>query len=244
MIPLFRAILAETLKLRRSLVLLLAAAPPTMLGLMLLAMLLTGNGADRWDQLALSGAAMWAYLLMPLTVTALTALMAGIEHGCAGWTWSLVQPVPKTVIFVAKALVTIFLMGLISLGIGIAILAAGHIATGLQTSILLEGAPPYAVLASLLVKMWLASLLMTAIQFAIAYGTTNFATPVVVGIGGVFVSVVATSSEYGVFFPWLLPVNMLASAPERAQQALMTGSIGGALVFTLACLWLARRDWR
>lgn len=244
MIVLFRAIYAEALKLKRSLVLLLAAAPPLMLGLMILAMLLTGNGADSWDQLALSAAAIWAYLLMPLTVTALTALMASIEHGCAGWTWSLAQRVPKSIIFSAKALVTTCLMALISLGIGISVLTAGHIAGALDSSIVLDGAPAYALMSTLLGKMWLASLLMTAIQFTIAHAASNFATPVIVGIGGVFVSVVATSSKYGVFFPWLLPVNMLASAPERAQQALLTGSIGGVLVFTLACLWLAHRDWR
>ncbi|WP_306017421.1 ABC transporter permease [Oceanicaulis sp. MMSF_3324] len=244
MIQLLRALLAESMKLNRSLVLLLAAAPPAMLGLMILMVILTGNSADRWDQMALSGAAIWAYLLMPLTVTALTALMAGIEHGCSGWTWSLAQPTPKVTVFLAKALVTLGVTALITLGVGVSILLAGHIALLIDGSIVMEGAPPYAMMAGLMAKMWLASLLMTAIQFTVAHAVSNFATPVIVGIGGVFVSVVATSSEYGVFFPWLLPVNMLASSPERAQQALLTGSAGGVLLFALASIWLARRDWR
>lgn len=244
MIALLRATHAETMKLKRSLVLLLAAAPPIMLGLMVIATTLTGNGPDTWQQLSMSGAAIWAYLLMPLTITALTALMASLEHGCAGWTWSLVQPVPKTIVFAAKAVVTVGLVALISAGIGASVLAAGLFVQLIAPDQAVSGTPPYALMAGLLFKMWLAGLFMTGLQFTIAHAVSSFATPVIVGIGGVFVSVVATSSEYGVFFPWLLPVNMLASEPERAQQALLTGSVGGVVIFALACVWLARRDWR
>lgn len=244
MIELVRATLAEVLKLNRSLVLLLAAAPPLMLGLMVIAAALSGNGPDSWDQLAMSGAAIWAYLLMPLTVTALTALLAGIEHGCAGWTWTLAQPIPKAVIFAAKALVAIGLVALISAGVGLSLIIGGHAVQLASPDLAMTGEPPYGLLATLMVKMWLAGLLMTALQFAVAHAVSNFATPVIVGIGGVFVSVVATSSQYGVYFPWLLPVNMLASDADRAAQALWTGSLGGLAIFTLACLYLARRDWR
>lgn len=244
MIQLYRAVIAESMKLNRSLVLLLAAAPPLMLGLMVVAVVLSRDMTENWDQIGMSGAAIWAYLLMPLTVTALTALMAGIEHGCAGWTWSLAQPVPKSIIFTAKALVTLAVTALISAGVALAVLGGGHLVQMIDTDMVMEGEPPYAFMAALMVKMWLASLLMTAIQFTVAHAASSFATPVIVGIGGVFVSVVATSSKYGVFFPWLLPVNMLATDDDRALQALLTGSVGGLALFIIACLWLARRDWR
>lgn len=244
MIQLYRAVIAESMKLNRSLVLLLAAAPPLMLGLMVVAVVLSRDMTENWDQIGMSGAAIWAYLLMPLTVTALTALMAGIEHGCAGWTWSLAQPVPKSIIFTAKALVTVAVTALISAGVALAVLGGGHLVQMIDTDMVMEGEPPYAFMAALMVKMWLASLLMTAIQFTVAHAASSFATPVIVGIGGVFVSVVATSSKYGVFFPWLLPVNMLATDDDRALQALLTGSVGGLALFIIACIWLARRDWR
>lgn len=244
MIQLYRAVIAESMKLNRSLVLLLAAAPPLMLGLMVVAVVLSRDMTENWDQIGMSGAAIWAYLLMPLTVTALTALMAGIEHGCAGWTWTLAQPVPKSIIFTAKALVTVAVTALISAGVALAVLGGGHLVQMIDTDMVMEGEPPYAFMAALMVKMWLASLLMTAIQFTVAHAASSFATPVIVGIGGVFVSVVATSSKYGVFFPWLLPVNMLATDDDRALQALLTGSVGGLALFIIACIWLARRDWR
>ena len=80
-------------------------------------------------------------------------------------------------------------------------------------------------------------------QWGIAHRFRSFAAPVAIGIGGTFVAVAATSSEYGIFFPWLMPVNMLAADPERAQIALALGGGGGALLFVLLVIWLSRRDW-
>lgn len=239
-----RAVRAELTKLNRSLVWLLAAAPPGMMGIMILGMGLSGNGAEDWAQLIMSGTAIWAYLLMPLTLTALTALIAGVEHNCGGWTWSLAQPVPKTVVFLAKAVISALLMGLIGAGIGIAVLLAGLILSVVHPDAAMTGELDAGLMASLIGRMWAASLLVVAIQFTVSHAFRAFAVPIVVGIGGTFASVVATSWKYGIYFPWLLPVNMLASDPARAQQALLTGLLGGITIFVLASLWLARRDWR
>jgi len=241
---LVRAIRAETTKLKRSLVLLLMAAPPAMMGLLVIGLVMSGNQPESWVQLAMSGAGIWAYLLMPLTLTALTALMAGIEHSSGGWTWSLAQPIPKTVVFLAKAVVTVLAMGVIGAGVGASIMVGGVIGTSLAPDAVMEGQMPLSMMADLLWRMWVASGLVLAVQFTVAHAFRAFAIPIVVGIGGTFVSVVATSWEYGVYFPWLMPVNMLASDPARAQQVLLTGGGGGVLIFILASLWLARRDWR
>jgi len=233
----------EFIKLKRSLVWLLVLAPPAMLAVMIPAALLSGNGPDEWSTLVMSGGAIWAYLLMPLTMTALTALLAQIEHQSRGWTYVLALPTPKLAVFAAKALVCAALMALISAGVFAAILIGGTLADSLGGD-RLAGEPPLSFMASLLARMWLAAMLALAIQFAVAHATANFAVPIIVGIGGTFVAVVATSSGAGVYFPWLLPVNMLASEPPRAAQALVTGAAGGVIVFAGACLWLARRDWR
>ena len=92
--------------------------------------------------------------------------------------------------------------------------------------------------------MMLAGLFMMAIQFVVSMRYSSFAIPVVVGIGGTFVGVVATSARQGIYFPWLLAVNVQASDPARAQQAILTGLIGGLVVFALGCVWLVRRDWK
>ena len=89
----------------------------------------------------------------------------------------------------------------------------------------------------------IAALCVTALQWLIATRFRSFAVAVSVGIGGTFVAVAATSSKWGLYFPWLMPVNILASEPERADLAMAYGLTGGILIYGLGILWLARRDW-
>lgn len=239
-----RMLRAEIDKLKGSLVLLLAAAPPLMMAVMGVAILASGNGPESWVQAGMGGAAVWAYFLMPLTITALTALVAGLEHQSGGWTWTLAQPVPKWLVFAAKGLVCVALTALITVGVAAGIIAGGLVGGAVAPDRALAGQIPIGLLADLLARMLGAGLFMLAIQFTVAHAFRTFAIPIIVGIGGTFVAVVATSSRAGLYFPWLLPVNMLASDQSNAAQALLTGIVGGAIVFTAASLWLAGRDWR
>lgn len=240
----WRVFLAELTKLKGSLVILLLLGPPVMMVIMVPAAILTGNSAEDWILLSMGAAAIWAYLLMPLTMTALTALVAGLEHQSGGWTWTLAQPAPKALVFAVKAAVCVLLMAAMSAGIALAILAGGLIAEGVSSDVVLAGDPPFGFLALLLAKMLIASLLALAIQFAVAHAFSAFAIPIIVGIGGTFVAVVATAAQSGIYIPWLLAVNMMATDPARADQAMHTGLLGGLIVFSLSSLWLARRDWR
>jgi hypothetical protein len=240
----WRVFIAELTKLKGSLVILLVLGPPAMMVVMIPAAILTGNTADAWLPVTMGAAAIWAYLLMPLTMTALTALVAGLEHQSGGWTWTLSQPAPKPLIFAVKAIVCVLLMGLISAGVGAAVIAGVFIAQSVAPETALVGEPPIAFLAMLLGRMLIASLLALAIQFAVAHAFSAFAVPIIVGISGTFVAVVATSAQAGIYFPWLFAVNMLAGEPARAEQALLSGLIGGVIVFAASCIWLARRDWR
>jgi hypothetical protein len=244
MIIALRVLMAEVAKLKRSLVLLLVAAPPSMMAVMGAAVLISGNGPETWPQATMSGSAIWAYLLMPLTVTALTALVASLEHQSGGWTWTLAQPAPKALVFAAKAFVCVGLTALITAGIGLGIIAGAAVAGSVAPQQALTGEIPVLQMVKLLGAMLIAGLLLIAIQFAAAHAFKSFAAPIIVGIGGTFVAVVATSSRAGLYFPWLLPVNLLSTDPGHVSQALYTGGIGGVVVFAAACIWLARRDWR
>ena len=240
---LVRLLQAELMKLRRSLSLLIVLAIPAMVLVMQVFMRLTGHGAPDWLRHAQSGAAIWGFLLLPLTATALTALLAQVEHAPRAWSSVLAMPCPKGRVFAAKALLAVGLMALISLLLWCAILASGLLCNAIDPSTTLAGALPAARLADVLARMWLAGLLVVAIQFVVATATPNFAAPIIVGIGGTFFAVAATSAKAGIYFPWLLPVNILAADGARAMQAVLTGAVGGLLVMALGCRWLARRDW-
>ena len=238
-----RLLLTDFIKLKRSLILLLILGIPAMLMIVQIAFVATGNAPSEWNVLAMSGSAIWAYFLLPMTATALTALLAHIEHNSRGWSYILTLPYPKWMVFLSKAILSSLIMAIISALILCAILLGGHIGGLLSPENALSGAFPFSDLPITLVKMWIASLLLIALQFTLAMRFSSFALPCIVGILGTFVAVVATSAKAGIYFPWLLPTNILASSPERAFQAMLSGGIGGVIFFALACFYLGRRDW-
>ena len=90
--------------------------------------------------------------------------------------------------------------------------------------------------------MFGASLLMVAIQLWIALRYASFVPGLVVGIGGTFFAVVATSAKQGVFLPWQMPVNMLATEAWRVNTALGLGAGVGLLALIIMTLHLSRRE--
>jgi len=236
-------LVADLIKLRGSLVLLVMAVPPVMMTVLGVLVIISGNSAGDWPRTALSGTAIWAYFLLPMTATGLTALLAQLEHSTGVWSHILATGTPRWQIFLSKGLIAFALMAATSLLVGLAIFTSGHVGGWIVPAEALEGIPPYGQVASTLMKMWVASLLVTAFQLAIALRFASFALPVSVGIGGTFVAVAATSSQWGLVFPWLMPVNVLASEPERAALAIAIGGIGGLVALAAMILWLSRRDW-
>jgi len=238
-----RLLITETKKLKRSLTLLLVLGIPSMMFVMQFVLLLNAKHAPDWPMFVMGGSAVWAYFLLPMTATALTALLAQIEHGPGAWSHLLALPYPKWMVFAAKAILAIALMALISVLLWFALLSSGLLLGTIIPEKQLTGEVSALLLANLLTKMWFAGILVIAIQFTVAMAFRSFAVPVVVGIGGTFVALVATSAKSGVYFPWLLPTNILASDPSRALQAIITGLVGGLILFTISCIWLGRRDW-
>jgi ABC-2 type transport system permease protein len=51
--------------------------------------------AGEWAMFVTSSAAMWSYFMLPLTVTALTILIAQLEHGPSTWNHLLALPVAR-----------------------------------------------------------------------------------------------------------------------------------------------------
>jgi len=240
MISLLRA---EALKLRRSLVLLVAATPPLMVFALGFLVTASDNGPDMWQMQIMSGSAIWGFFLLPMSAIGLTALQAQLEHAPNTWSHTLALPRPKWQVFLAKAICAQLILAIVSLLVmiaGILSTLAGlpFSETGSMTDEL-----DWGLALSLYARMYVAAVFVTALQWLIATRFRSFAVAVSVGIGGTFVAVAATSSKWGLYFPWLMPVNILASDPERANLALAYGLGGGVLVYALGIVWLARRDW-
>ncbi len=232
----------EILKLHRSLALLLCAAAPTMVAVLAMVMLMDRDRPSSWPMYTMNISALWSFFMLPMTVTALTVLVAQLEHGPRFWNHLLALPVPRWQVFAAKAAVVTLLVAAMTLGLILLIPIAGTIAEALASGTQLTGSYDMAGNARLLGTMFAGSILLIAIQLWAALRFRSFVPPLVIGIGGTFVAVAATGSRQGAFFPWLIPTNALASDPARAEIALAMGSLGGVAVLALMLIDLSRRE--
>jgi ABC-2 type transport system permease protein len=238
-----RVLVAEAAKLRRSLVLLLCAASPAMVALLSALMFHQKGGSDQpWAFYLLGASAIWSFFMLPMTVTALTILVAQLEHGPKFWNHLLALPVPRASFFAAKIVTVVLLVAAMTALLFVLTPALGWLGDAAAPERRLTGELALAQFAATLAKMFAGALLLIAVQLWAALRFRSFVPPLVLGIGGTFVAVVATGSDYGPYFPWLIATNALATDPARAQLALTVGVVGGVVAVAAMLIDLSRRE--
>ena len=232
----------EIRKLNRSLAAVLAIAAPSLIAAFGFFMLLRGGQARPWAQWMQMATGVWAYFMLPMSVTALTALVAHMEHGPRAWDHLRALPTPRWRIYAAKAVCVIALVTAMT-GLNL-LLALGAIsaAATIKPAVAPTGALDWIGLLAVNLKVVAAAILLTAIQLWTALRFSSFVPALAIGIGGTFFSVVATSAKEGVFFPWQMPVNMLAKEAWRVETALALGCGLGLVALAVAIAHLARRE--
>ena len=236
------AIAVEAIKLRRSLALLLVVVAPALIAVFIFSNLLRNEHAMPWATVLQTSAAIWAFFMLPMSVTALTTLVAHTEHGPRAWDTLRALPVPRWHLYAAKAVGVLALVLMMSLLLAAMTFVAVSAAAWIKPAIVPTGSPDVVAYLALLGRIFLAAWLLVAVQLWIALRFASFVPALAVGIGGTFFAVVATSAEVGVALPWQIPINQLASDPARAQLALVIGAVGGGVAFA-AMLWrLSRRE--
>jgi len=231
----------EIRKLNRSLALLLALAAPCLIGIFAFFNISRFDQPGPWSQWMTTSVGIWAFFMLPMSVTALTALVAQMEHAPRSWDHLRSLPLPRWRIYAAKlscVLGLIVFMSVLNLGISY---GAVELAAVLKPAIRPTGSPDLAGTAWLLVKVLVAALLMIAIQFWAAMRFSSFVPALALGIGGTFFAVVATGAKEGVFFPWQMAVNVFIEG-WRHDTALALGGGLGTLALIAAVIHLSRRE--
>ncbi len=236
------ALFVEARKLNRSLAALLAIIAPGLIGVFAFFMVLRGTAPQPWEMWMISACGIWAYFMMPMSVTALTALVAHMEHGPKSWDHLRALPVPRWKHYAAKAVCVLAVVALMSVAVFVFTWAAVSLAVLIKPALAPTGAFEGAKYAMVLFRMFGAGLLMIMIQLWVALRFASFVPALAIGIGGTFFSVVATSAKQGIYFPWQMPVNMLASEGWRADTALTLGAVGGVACLLLMLVHLSRRE--
>ena len=239
---LFAPLAVEARKLNRSLAALLAVAAPSLIAIFVFFNMLRGKQPAPWDMWMGSASAIWAFFMLPMSVTALTALAAHMEHGPKSWDHLRALPLPRWRLYAAKAACVLAVVAAMSAAVLVMSWAAVSLAAAIKPQLTPTGIFDLAGYAATIARMFGAALLMIAIQLWVALRFASFVPALAVGIGGTFFSVVATSAKQGVFFPWQMPVNMVATEAWRMQTALGLGLGLGAVVLVAAIVHLGRRE--
>ena len=236
------ALAVEAHKLRRSLALLLAAIAPLLIAAFIFFNLLRLKQAMPWAMALQSSTAIWAFFMLPMSVTALTALVAHAEHGPRSWDHLLALPLPRWHLYAAKAVCVLGVVAAMSLWLAILTLLAVDLVGTIKPAVAATGPLDTLAYLQMLGRVFLSAWLLVAVQLWIALRYASFVPALAVGIGGTFFAVVATSAKVGAVLPWQIPVNQLATDPMRVQFTLAVGCIGGCAMFA-AMLWrMGRRD--
>lgn len=236
------ALAVEAYKLRRSLALLLAAVAPLLIAFFMFFNMLRMKQPMSWTIALQSSAGIWAFFMLPMSVTALTALVAQAEHGPRSWDHLRALPLPRWHLYAAKALCVLGIVAAMTVLLGLASVFSAQLAGWWKPAVAASGTADFAGFALMLTRVFAAAWLLVAVQLWIALRYASFVPALATGIGGTFFAVVATSAKAGMFLPWQIPVNQLAAEPSRADLTLAFGCLGGAAVFALMLWRMGRRE--
>ena len=235
-------IATELLKLRRSLVLLVVAAAPACVTAFAAIALGARPIAVQWERFLDEGLAMWSFFMMPMSVTAVTALLAQLEHGSRMWNHLLVTPVRRPTLFAAKAVLAVALVLLMQALVYVGLYGAGLAVGAAVPAHRLSGDMQFADMAIGMLAMVVGALPMIFIQLWVALRWRSFVLPLVVGIIGTFFALVITASGVNVYIPWLLQIYATMWPRPAGLIGVGAGLAGGMLVLALMVGDLGRRE--
>ena len=232
---------SEFAKLKGTLALVLCATAPVVAASMagLIALRQTPVSADA---LMTQIAALWAYFVMPMTIAALSALIAQVEHGPRMWDHLLALPISRMQLFIAKALTMAVLVGVMTVSLVPLSFLTCAVLAALSPAVPSPFGLNWTSAATLAALMWLASFAVCALQLWVALRFRSFVAPVLLGLVGTFAVVAGMGAKELVFLPWAMPMNMMPLGNANPALALVLGALGGVGVLVLMTFDLSRKE--
>lgn len=239
-----RLFLVEVLKLRGSLAALLMVLAPGLIGVACFLGPVVNERAPKWSELLEVGFTLWASFMLPMTVTALTTLMAQIEYKPKAWDHLLSLPVRRSRIYLAKAMVVIAAVAFMTALVFVFVWLGGALGGLAAPERAPTGAFTWAGTANAGARTFGASLLMVMLLLWTALRFASFVVPLSAGIAATLVgfAVAVTRTDKADYFPTLLPMNAVMKTEPEPYLALGIG--GGLLVLALMVVDLSRREMR
>jgi lantibiotic transport system permease protein len=250
---LWRALRAETLKLRRTLALALTLIAPLVVTelcfFVFWKMLSDGHapgppGAPRWGALVQQNLILWSLLMLPLFIALETALLAGLEHSEKNWKLLYTTPVPRWTIYAAKQILGMALIGLSVLIFWALVLLDGLLLRLLVPGKGFEAEAPWQQMLGTCAAMYLASWVLLSLHTWVAVRWPSFVVALSVGIAGTVVGVLVLQTEANKFYPWTAPAMVVMSSPQREMRldVIAANAAVGLLLAVVAAWEISRRE--
>ncbi len=246
---LLRAMSAELLKLKGTLALWMClVAPLTVVALNVLQLVVSDlskrpvPAADEaWQRFAQGQMGMWAFLMLPLFITLQASLLAGLEHGNRQWKHLLALPTPRYAHYLSKLFGLVGMLVLATVVLALLIPMGGLLLSAIKPQSGIDGTIPWTLIFETLGAMTITALLIAALHTWIAIRWRSFTISVATGMVATVASFLMSQSErFGHWFPWSMPVQVMAGDGQWADFVVRAGIIGGTAV-TLFGLWDFRR---
>ncbi|HTS31342.1 MAG TPA: ABC transporter permease [Bryobacteraceae bacterium] len=250
-----RVLNAELLKMKRTIALKMVVLAPAVV---VLPILFVGsqapfstfnyNGiANKWRVLAILTLRVWAILMMPLYVTLETALIAGLDHSENQWKSLVARPFPRWTLYLAKLVVVVGMTALSTTVLLCGILIDGAVLARVQSEVVFGSPVPWAAILRDGAQVMGLGFLALTIQHWVSLRWRSFSVGIGVGIVAIVVGVFAAAAQqqggsWFEYFPWALPMLVLARQPHNLQAALLISSVIGLLVAAAGALDFCRRE--
>jgi hypothetical protein len=238
---------SEIVKLKRTLALWMVLIAPLFVIVLQCALWLNqsdgiGTDADLWLMFSTNILSMWGIFMFPLFCALVVALVYQYEHTTSGWQKLYTLPVSRWHVLAAKQSAALFLLLASGITLFAGTIAAGFVVDAMHPNIDMPSYIPVAEMARRWTLVFIASLMVFAVQNWVSLRWTSLSVPIGTGIGGTFVAIFATSWKYGHFYPWLMPIHVLHRTDGKEWPGLWIGSLGGILLLIVMNVVESRRD--
>ena len=250
-----RALSAEALKLKGTLALWMCFIAPAVVAVLYILQIWASrlppgaaghapDPAQAWQMYCQSVLALWAFLMLPLFVTLEAALLAGLEHGDRQWKHLLALPLPRSAHYLSKLAALAMLVALAFLALVVLVPLGGLALMVVKPAFGIAGPPPWEYLLRGLGACYLASLLMLSIQCWVSVRWSSFTVAVSVGMSATVMGfLIGQSERFGHWYPWSMPVQVLAGKGQWLEFVVVAGVVGGLAVALLGLLDFRQREF-
>ena len=244
---LWDSLAVELMKLKRTFALWMTLIVPALVvALEFLVVIKQGDriakSADVWPIFNSNISSIWAVLMLPLFVTLEAALLAQLEHANRHWKDLLVLPAPRWIFYLAKFLV---LSAMVIMST--AVIYGLSIGTGNLLRVIAPrvhfGPTPWRAVTTVYLKLLSATLAMLAIQHWFSLRWRSFTVAVSTGMSAVVIGFIVVNSDYGDFYPWVMPARAFGGLPGRFNIVLITSLVIGGLALVAGAWDFVRQEF-